>query len=118
MSISTDDQDATRITVSLGFDGRCSGGGIGEAWSANVPAKPIVRAVDGRFSATLTGSMKRLGGINGRIGNFHWRFSGRFVEDDVFVGTVDGTAEVVVNGKTISRCRIATPASVRLVVRS
>ena len=117
MSISTDTRDATRLTVSLGFDGRCSGGGIGESWAANVPAKPVVRAADGRVAATLTGSVKRLGGVNGRVGNFRWRLSGRFVEDDVFVGTVDGTADVSVNGKTVSHCRIAAPADVRLTVR-
>jgi hypothetical protein len=117
MAISTDNKDATRLTVSLGFDGRCSGGGIGESGAANVPAKPIVRAADGRVSATLTGSVKRLGGVNGRVGNFRWRLTGRFVDDDVFTGTVDGTADVSVNGKTVSHCRIATPANVRLTVR-
>jgi hypothetical protein len=117
MSISTDNKDATRLTVSLGFDGRCSGGGIGESWAANVPAKPVLRAAGGRVSATLTGSVKRLGGVDGRVGNFRWRLNGRFVQDDVFTGTVDGTAAVVVNGKTVSRCRIASPASVRLTVR-
>ena len=82
-----------------------------------MPAKPVVRAADGRVSATLTGSVKRLGGVNGRVGNFRWRLSGRFVEKDVFTGTVDGTADVVVNGKTVSHCRIASPSSVRLAVR-
>ncbi len=91
MSITTDDQDSSKLTISLGFDGRCTGGGIGEAWGGNVPAKPIVRTSDGRVSATLTGSMKRLGGVNGRVGNFRWRLTGRFTDDDVFVGTVDGT---------------------------
>src|SRR3954469_2253758 len=64
MSISTDKKDASRLTVSLGFDGRCSGGGIGESWAANVPAKPVLRAADGQVSATLTGSVKRLRGAH------------------------------------------------------
>jgi hypothetical protein len=117
MSIKTDATDGTRLTVALGFDGRCQGGGIGEAWASNIASKPVVRAADGRVSATLTGSVKRLGGVNGRVGNFRWRLTGRFTGGDVFVGTVDGTAEVSSNGKTVSHCSIARPTSVRLTRR-
>ena len=48
---------------------------------------------------------------------FRWRLTGRFVERDVVVATVTGSAEVRVDGKTVSKCKIAAPADVRLVVR-
>ncbi|MBE2314673.1 hypothetical protein DVA67_001710 [Solirubrobacter sp. CPCC 204708] len=118
MFVQTDAQDGTRLTVALGFHGKCTGGGLSELWSSNVAAKPEVRVRDGRFEDTLTGVSRNVGGVSGRTGHFRWEFSGRFTERDVVVGTVSGTAEVRQNGKTISRCKTRKPASVRLTVRS
>jgi hypothetical protein len=116
MTIRTDAVDATRLTVAMGFDGRCRGGGLGEIFVSNVKASPAVRARAGRFSATLTGTSRSLGA--NRVGHFRWRLSGRFVESDVVVATVTGSAEVRVDGKTVSRCKTEKPADVRLAVRS
>jgi hypothetical protein len=103
----------------MGFDGKCSGGGLGEVWGANIATKPVVKADEkGRFAATLTGTMRRLGGIDGRVGSFTWRLSGRFTAEDVAVATVTGSAKVTSGKKVISRCRIAGMPSVRLAVRS
>jgi opacity protein-like surface antigen len=117
MSVQTAAGNGSRLTVAMAFDGRCSGGGLAEVWAANVPAKPTVHVVDGRFSAKLTGTVKHLGGVDARVGHFHWSFSGRFVRPSVVAGTVTGRVDVKVAGKIISRCKIAKPASVRLAVR-
>src|SRR3954466_8510884 len=66
MAIQTDAKDGTKLTVMMGFDGKCKGGGLGEIWSSNVPARPLVRVADGRFAATLTGTMRKLGGVENR----------------------------------------------------
>ena len=116
MSVRTDATDGSRLTVAMAFDGRCTGGGLGELWASNVVSQPTVRAAGGRFAATLTGTMKQLGGVDGRVGHFRWRFSGRFTQPDVIVATVSGSAQVTVAGKVVSRCRIAKPAPVRLTV--
>jgi len=118
MSIQTDGKDGTKLTVAMGFDGRCKGGGLGEAWAGNVKSAPVIRALDGRISATLTGTFRNLGGVTGRTGTFKWQLTGRFTDRDVVSATVDGSAEVRMDGKLISRCKIASPASVRLAVRS
>ena len=49
-----------------------------EIWAANIATKPTVRVKDGRFSAKLTGTARNLGGVEGRTGEFRWKFSGRF----------------------------------------
>jgi hypothetical protein len=114
MWLRTADEDGTRLTVAMAFDGRCRGGGLGEVWAANIPGKPTVRVVDGRFTATLTGTLQHLGGVDGRVGHFHWRLRGRFVQPTVVSATVTGRADVKVGRKTVSRCKIAKPARVRL----
>jgi hypothetical protein len=117
MTVRTAVDNGSQLTVAMAFDGRCRGGGLSEIWASNVTAKPTVRVVDGRFAAKLTGTVKRVGGVDGRVGHFHWRFSGRFVRPSVVAGTVTGRADVKVAGKIVSRCKIAKPASVRLAVR-
>ena len=112
MYVITGKRDGSRLTVALGFHGKCSGGRLSELFSANVLAKPVVRVRDGRFDATLTGVSRRLG--QGRTGHFEWTFTGRFTKRDVAVATVSGTAEIRKDGKTISRCKTSKPASVRL----
>ena len=114
MYVRTGVKDSSRMSVALGFHGRCSGGGLSELWSANVSAKPQLRVREGRFSGTLKGVTRNVGGVAGRTGHFRWTFEGRFTEGTVAVGTVSGTAEIRVGGKTVSRCRTGKRASVRL----
>ena len=118
MSIQTGATDRTRLTVAMGFDGRCKGGGLGELWAANVRTSPDIRARDGRISATLTGTLKNLDRVKGRTGVFTWRLVGRFVKRDVVTAVVTGTAQVRIDGKVVSKCTIAKPAKVRLAIRS
>jgi hypothetical protein len=115
MTIQTDSADGSKLTVAMGFDGRCKGGGLGEVWAATIRATPTVRVRDGRFSANLSGTSRALG--QGRTGVFKWKLSGRFTARDVAVATVTGSAEVRVAGKTVSKCKIAAPSGVRLAVR-
>jgi hypothetical protein len=117
MSIQTNPGNGTRLTAYVGFDGRCRGGGLAEVWAANIPARPALRVRNGRFSGTLTGVARKLGGVEGRTGNFRWRVTGRFVESDVATATVAGQGEVRLRGRVVSRCKIAEPASVRLTIR-
>ena len=86
----TGKKDGSRLTVALGFHGKCTGGGLSELYSSNVETKPVVRVRDGRFDATLTGVSRNLGA--GRSGHFEWTFTGRFTKRDVAVATVSGTA--------------------------
>jgi hypothetical protein len=117
MTIRTDRSDGTRLTVAMGFNGRCRGGGLGEVFVSNVKASPKVRVRDGRISANLTGTSRSLGG--GRTGVFRWKLTGRFTERDVVVATVTGSAEVRdSDGETVSKCKIDKPADVRLAIRS
>jgi hypothetical protein len=118
MTIQTGRSDSSRLTVAMGFDGRCRGGGLGELFASNVRTASLIRARDGRISATLTGRLRRLGGVEGRTGVFTWRLTGRFVKRDVVRATVTGSAEVRKDGRTISRCKIAKPARARLTRRS
>jgi hypothetical protein len=118
MMIETDRDDSSKLTVRMGFDGKCKGGGLREVWSANVTASPRVRVRAGRFSATLTGTVRNLGRVEGRTGVFRWRLTGRFVRRDVVTATVTGSADVRIDGKTVSKCKIADPAAVRLAIRS
>src|SRR3954453_5817145 len=87
MSVKTSRRSGARLTVAMAFDGRCRGGGLGEIWASYVPAKPTVRVVDGRFAATLTGTVKRLGGVDRRVAPFHWTFTGLFVRPAVVSAT-------------------------------
>src|SRR3954471_18079805 len=84
MTIRTDAADATRLTVTMGFDGRCRGGGLRELWAGDVRATPELRARDGKLNASLTGTTK----LQGRTGVFKWRLTGRFVDRDVVQATV------------------------------
>jgi len=114
MQLKTGSKDGSRVSVALGFHGKCKGGGLGELWAANVAARPEMRVREGRFDGELTGTTRNVGGVTGRTGHFTWTFSGRFTDRDVAVATVSGTAEVRVGGKVVSRCEIRKPASVRL----
>jgi len=118
MSVQTDPRDGSKLTAYLGFDGKCRGGGLSEIWASNIVTKPTVRVKDGRFSAELTGTANKIGGVEGRKGHFRWKFSGRFTARDVVTATVSGEADVRVRGKKVSTCKIASPASVRLAIRS
>lgn len=112
MSLKTGVKDSSRLTVALGFDGTCEGGGLSRVFVSNVAAKPQMRVRDGRFEATLTGTSTTIGA--GRTGQFEWEFKGRFTERDVVVATVSGTADVRAGGKVVSRCKTREAASVRL----
>ncbi|MDA0182006.1 hypothetical protein OJ997_17005 [Solirubrobacter phytolaccae] len=118
MYVRTGAKDGSRLTVALGFHGKCKGGGLGELWASNVAAKPEVRVRDGKFEAELTGTSRNVGGVSGRTASYTWTFSGRFTDREVAVATVSGTAEVRNGSKVVSRCEIRKPASVRLAVRS
>jgi hypothetical protein len=114
MSIRTDPLDGARMTVALGFDGRCKGGGLGELWASNIPVRKTVKVKRGRFSARLTATVRDFGGVEGRTARFRWRLTGRFVAEDVATAKVTGDARVRRRGHKPARCRIASPASVRL----
>lgn len=118
MYVQTGAKDGSRLTAALGFHGKCKAGGLSQVWASNVAAKPVVRVREGRFDGTLSGVARNLGGVAGRTGHFKWTFEGRFTGSTVAVGTVSGTAEIRVNGKTISRCKTSKPASVRLTLRA
>jgi hypothetical protein len=118
MSILTDSADGSKLSVTLGFDGRCKGGGLHELWASNVRTTHRVRARNGRIAATLTGSMRNVGDVQGRTGYFTWRLTGRFIRRDVARVTLTGSADVRSGGKTVSRCTIADPADARLAIRS
>src|SRR5688572_395886 len=59
MSVLTGKRDGSRLSVALGFHGKCKGGGLSELFSSNVTAKPVMRVRNGRFDATLTGISSR-----------------------------------------------------------
>jgi hypothetical protein len=118
MRIEADSRDGTRLKVRMGFDGKCTGGGLREAWVSTVLTRQTVRVRDGQFSADLTGRASNLGGVKGRTGEFTWKLTGRFLAQNVAFATVSGTALVKSGKRVISRCKIAEPTSVRLAVRS
>src|SRR4051794_40222413 len=89
--IEADSRDGSKLKVRMGFDGKCKGGGLGEAWVSTIRTRQTVRVRDGRFSATLTGTAKDLGGVKGRTGEFTWQLTGRFLARDVATATVSGT---------------------------
>jgi hypothetical protein len=114
MTVRTDPGDAARLTVALGFDGRCKGGGLAEVWASNIPVRKTVKVKRGRFSAHLTATVRDFGDVDGRTARFRWRLTGRFVSEDVATARVRGDARVRERGHKPARCRIASPASVRL----
>jgi hypothetical protein len=118
MSVQTDPADGSKLKAYLGFDGKCRGGGLSEIWASNILTKPTVRVKDGKFSAKVSGVATNVGGVEGRKAHFRWKFSGRFTARDVVSARVSGEADVRVRGKKVSKCKIATPASVRLAIRS
>jgi hypothetical protein len=117
MSIETDARDRNKLKVRMGFDGKCTGGGLQEAWASTILAKQSVRVTGGRFSADLTGTARNLGGVTGRTGEFKWTVSGRFLSEDAATATVTGSAVIKKHGRVFSHCKIAKPTSVRLAVR-
>jgi hypothetical protein len=118
MAVQVDPRDSSKLKAYLGFDGKCKGGGLAALWASNITARPIVRVKDGRFAATLTGTKRDLAGVEGRTGKFRWRFSGRFLAPDVITATISGSVDLRVRGKTVTKCRIAKPAAVRLTLRA
>jgi hypothetical protein len=115
MTLAVDDRDTSRARASLGFDGTCRGGGLGEFWASNVPARESVRIRNGKFTAKLTGTTHDVG-VKGRDGTFHWTFKGRFIDRQTAVATVRGSAELRSGRHVVARCKIADPATVRLTV--
>jgi hypothetical protein len=115
MSIETDPRDGTTLTVRMGFDGRCRGGGIQEAWVSALETTPTVRARNGRFAASLTGIERDFGHVRGRTATFTWKLSGRFTAAAAVTATVSGSAVIKHGRKVISRCEIAERTRVRLV---
>ncbi|WP_028063363.1 hypothetical protein [Solirubrobacter soli] len=114
MRIETDTRDGNKFLVRMGFDGKCKGGGLQEAWVSTLEAKPTVRARGGRFSATVRGTERNFGGVAGRTGEFTWKLNGRFTSATTATATVTGSAVIKSGGKVISRCSIARPTSVQL----
>jgi hypothetical protein len=114
MTLSIDAQDPSSATATVGFDGRCKGGGVGEFWAAFIPARERVRIRNGRFSAKLTGSTRNVGGVTGRTGSFQWKLAGRFSDPATATATVSGTARLRQGGHVISRCKIAGHPKVKL----
>src|SRR6478752_6473786 len=107
MTLEAGAQDATKLKVRMGFDGKCTGGGLQEAWASRILADQSVRVQAGRFSADLTGTARNLGGVRGRTGEFKWTLRGRFLAEDAATATVTGSAVIKKNGRVFSRCKIA-----------
>jgi hypothetical protein len=116
MTFVVDEHDTSRATATLGFDGRCKGGGVGEFWGSNIRTREAIKIRNGRFTAKLTGVTHEVDGIKGRDGVFHWQLKGRFVDRDTAVATVAGKSWLRSGGHVISRCKIADPGSVRLTI--
>jgi hypothetical protein len=102
-----------RVSLQLGFDGRCAGGGLGELWMSFVPAKQTLKVRNGEFSGRVTGTSRGVGGTS-RDAYFTWRVSGKFTDHEVASVTVSGSAIVRSGRKAVSRCEIARPSSARL----
>jgi hypothetical protein len=103
-----------RVSLRLGFDGRCKGGGIGELWMSYVPARQTLKVRSGAFSGRVTGVARGVGGRDAWTGHFTWRVSGRFTDHEVASATVSGSVIVRSGGKAVSRCDTARPAGARL----
>ena len=95
----------------MGFDGRCKGGGLGEVWASQRRRAPDVRVRDGRFAPTLTGTVRNLGGVEGRTGELqlaaHAAASPSATSPPRPSPAAPRSASA---GKIISRCKIAEPA--------
>jgi hypothetical protein len=117
MRIETDARDGNKFLVRMGFDGKCKGGGLREAWASTLEAKPTLRARGGRFFGTVKAAEPNFGGVAGRTAEFTWKLTGRFTAEDAATATVTGTAVIKTARKVISRCAIARPISVQLRVR-
>lgn len=102
------------LSLRLGFDGRCKGGGVGELWMSSVAADHALRVRDGAFSGRVTGTARRVGGVASRSAQFTWRVSGRFTGRQAATATISGRAVVRSKGRVISRCEIARPAKATL----
>ena len=114
MIIETDAADSSKLTVHMGFDGRCTGA-LAEVWASNVRSRPTVRVREGRFAADLRATVRDIGEVRGRKGEFKWRLTGRFVAGDAVRASVRGSAVIRGrDGRVLARCKIAKPASVRL----
>jgi hypothetical protein len=114
MIIETDRADSSKLTVRMGFDGRCTGV-LAEAWVSDVLARPTVRVRGGRFAADLRATVRDIGDVRGRKGSFKWRLTGRFVAAGVVRAAVTGTAVIRGReGRVLARCKIAKPTAVRL----
>jgi hypothetical protein len=103
-----------RLSLQLGFDGRCKGGGIGELWMSFVPARHTLKVRSGAFSGRVTGTWRGVGGRKAWTGHFIWRVSGRFTDHEVASATVSGSVIVRSGGRAVSRCDTARPATARL----
>jgi hypothetical protein len=103
-----------RLTLQLGFDGRCKGGRLGELWMSFVPARETLRVRDGAFSGRVTGVSEGVGGHDGWTGHFTWRVSGRFAAHEVASASVSGSVIVRSGGHAVSRCDTAVAANARL----
>lgn len=115
MRIETGARDGSKLTVRMGFHGRCTGGTLREAWASDVRSRPTVRVRDGRFRRTLRATVPDIGNVPGRNGEFKWRLTGRFVEKDVVRASVSGTAVIRGrDGRVVARCKIAKRTSARL----
>jgi hypothetical protein len=114
MTIETGAADSSKLRVRMGFDGRCTGV-LAEAWASEVLVRQTVRARDGRFAADLRATVRDIGNVRGRRGEFKWRLTGRFVAADVVRASVRGTAVIRGReGRVLARCKIAKPTAVRL----
>ena len=118
MSMTTDPRDGSKLTVRLGFDGKCKGGGLGETWASHIQTTPTLQVRNGRFAETLHGTAREIGGMKGHTGVFTWRFAGRFTTPTDVVGTVSGSLRIKRGSKVVARCKIARPAAVRLTSSS
>jgi hypothetical protein len=112
MSIDVGARD--RLTLRLGFDGRCKGGGIDELWMSYVPARETLRVRKGAFSGRVTAVSRGVGGNDAWTGHFSWRISGRFTAHEAVSATVSGSVIVRSKGRAVSRCDITRPAKARL----
>ena len=112
MSIDVGARD--RLSLRLGFDGRCAGGGIDELWMSYVPARQTLRVRKGSFSGRVTGVSRGVGGREAWTGHFTWRVSGQFTDHEVVSATVSGSVIVRSGRRAVSRCEIARPTRARL----
>ena len=103
-----------RLSLRLGFDGHCAGGGIGELWMSFVPARQTLKVRSGGFTGRVTGVARGVGGRKDWTGHFTWRISGRFTDHEVASATVSGSVIVRSGGRAVSRCDTARPAGARL----